>query len=244
MKFYHFQQIESTNDFAKELIKNESELVVTADYQSNGKGRSQRMWHGDYGQNVYFSYAINHEVIPNRSNYLIYQIAGSLAAYYTLSEIGGQEIFRLKYPNDVYAKVNEGLFRKICGVLVEHTFSGEVCKSTVIGIGLNVNQKVFSNEILEIATSLSLIGYNVEVKSVIDKLTEILKLQLEKNDEQIIDDWLKKLNLSGKKVLIVGEDGYWNVLGINNDGRLVLENRESGITKKIDDGNSVRYIID
>jgi biotin-(acetyl-CoA carboxylase) ligase len=89
-----------------------------------------------------------------------------------------------------------------------------------------------------------LIGYNVEVKSVIDKLTENLKLQLGKNDEQIIDDWLKKLNLSGKKVLIVGEDGYWNVLGINNDGRLVLENRESGITKKIDDGNSVRYIID
>lgn len=241
MKQYHFPQIESTNDFAKELLKTEDEVVVTADFQTKGRGRSQRNWEGDYGANIYFSYGLSHSDENPAKSYLHYQISGCLATLELLKTVTKKDMFILKYPNDVYASVQERVNRKISGILIEHTFLGDKCTNTVIGIGINVNQTIFTNQIMEIATSLKLLGFEFEIQDLVDKLIEILKNYISMDDDELFELWKKELNIEGKDIIILSEANKWKVQSLERDGRLLLQDMESDNTRKIDDGQSIRY---
>ncbi|MCX6146985.1 MAG: biotin--[acetyl-CoA-carboxylase] ligase [Candidatus Kapabacteria bacterium] len=243
MKQYHFPQIDSTNDFAKELLKTESEIIVTADYQTKGKGRSNRTWAGDYGNNIYYSYGLRHDVVPVLDNIIIYQIIGCLAVKSLLIEQTQNDIFKLKYPNDIMALDNSRFYKKIAGVLAEHSFLGNDCISSIIGIGVNVNQAIFNNEIFNNATSLKLLGYDKNVNELIEKLTLQIQFWLKKDSVTIFNIWKNELNLVGKIVELTSSNDKWQVDSILNDGRLLAINCNSGEQRKIDNGDSVRYKI-
>lgn len=245
MKQYHFPQIDSTNDFAKELLKTEKEVIVTADFQTKGRGRSSRVWLGDYGNNIYFSYGINHNYIPVLDNIILYQIVGCLAVKSLLVVETKMDIFKLKYPNDVLAIDKTKNFKKISGILAEHSFSGNECTSTIIGIGINVNQKTFmTNELQNNATSLNLLGFDCKIENLIDKLTDQLKYWLNKDSKSIFNVWKEELNIIGKIVKIVGSEDNWQIDSILDDGRLLAINISTKEQKKIDNGDSVRYKFD
>mgnify|MGYP000487917768 CR=1 FL=1 len=244
MKQYHFPQIESTNDFAKELLKSEQEVVVTADFQTKGRGRSQRNWEGDYGANIYFSYGLCHTEEKPAKSYLHYQISGCLATLELLKTVTKKNMFILKYPNDIYAKVQERVNRKISGILIEHTFLGDKCTNTVIGIGINVNQTIFTNQIVEIATSLKILGFDFEIQYLIDQLEIIIKKYISMGDDTLFELWRNELNIEGKDIIILSEANKWKVQSLQRDGRLLIQNLESDITRKIDDGQSIRYNLD
>ena len=99
---------------------------------------------------------------------------------------------KIKWPNDIL--VND---KKLCGILIENTLSGDTIHCSVVGIGLNVNQEVFGNE-AGTATSLKIIsGKEVELKELIEKLCsclEIRYLQLRSGKIDILDSaYLKSL---------------------------------------------------
>ncbi len=241
MKHYHFEEIDSTNDAAKSLIKNEKLIAVTANYQIKGKGRNSNRWLGDKSANLYLSFGIKHEFQVDLKRIIAFQGMGCLAVKLALNIVCKDDIFRLKYPNDVYAK-HSGNYKKICGVLVEHGFIGSFCDYSIIGIGLNINQMVFPDIPNINPVSLAMLGYKIEIKEITEKVIEELNFLNTLNDDQLFDAWVKELNIIGKNIKVLGEDKDYKAVEIFEDGRLKVINDTS--ERIIDNGDSVRYSLE
>ena len=141
--YLHFDEIDSTNHYlmnSYQLLDNFT--FVSTDYQSKGKGRNDRVWESIKGLNLMFSILIKDSKLINEFNALSLMSAVEVAQ---VLESYGIDNVSIKWPNDVL--VND---KKICGILLE----GQLPEYVVIGIGLNVNQKEFPDNLRRPATSL------------------------------------------------------------------------------------------
>lgn len=124
--------------------------VVVAEYQSAGRGRQGRTWTAKKGQNLMFSVVFRPRTEAERLGLLV--VAASVAVAETIDEVVAPHTTALKWPNDVLL---EG--RKTCGMLLESSIPGpEEVSVVVLGVGLNVNQTAFPDELTDTATSLRL----------------------------------------------------------------------------------------
>ncbi len=121
-------------------------LVVTADYQSEGRGKPGRTWLSPSGKNLLFSILLRPEIPVNQAPILT-QIACRSVAEAIRKICGITPEF--KRPNDLL--VNG---KKICGILTEALSSPSRLNAVVVGVGLNVNSS--AEELLPTATSLML----------------------------------------------------------------------------------------
>ena len=140
-----FESIDSTNEECRRRISDIDNLsVVAALSQTSGRGQRGNVWLSEPGQNLTFSIVLKFPVNV---------MAGELEpmhAYdqFVLSEIAALSVVdmlaehdiqaKIKWPNDIY--VGD---RKICGMLIENSLRGEWLQHSIIGIGLNVNQRNF-----------------------------------------------------------------------------------------------------
>lgn len=147
----YFDELSSTNDYAKKH-KNELEsgTIVITDFQKSGRGQYSRIWNSDPCKNLTFSVLIRN---PRSTHLHSVTLLSALACLDTIVEVTSERV-SLKWPNDII--VNE---KKVCGILVESTFTGKTPDAVIIGIGLNVNQVSF-DESAHQATSLALIAAN------------------------------------------------------------------------------------
>ena len=130
--------VDSTNDEAKRRISELDNLsVVSALSQTKGRGQRGNSWQSEEGKNILMSIVLKHdsEAVQAYDQFVISQIA-SLAV---VDLLGAYEVeAKIKWPNDIY--VGE---KKICGILIEHSVCGKWLSSSIIGIGLNINQRNF-----------------------------------------------------------------------------------------------------
>lgn len=243
-KRFHFNIISSTSDYAKELIEEHKFVVVTADYQTAGRGRNKNVWEGNHGENVYFSMGMKYASLQLIDEVAYLQGLGCLGVKQTLECIATTTTFRLKYPNDVYARCSDGMFRKISGVLIEHIFFGDLCEGSIIGIGINVNQSEFPGELRRKATSLKNIGVNTSVDYVVELLEKHLTALLELPKNQVFQLWKDGLDIYNKSIEIIGKEGVWKAEGFDNIGRLVVVNQTMGEKIILDNGDSIRYAFE
>jgi BirA family biotin operon repressor/biotin-[acetyl-CoA-carboxylase] ligase len=243
IKRYHFKEISSTQDFAKELLETEGLVVVSADFQTAGRGRNSKTWVGSYGDNIYCTFGIKHEnENPSFERIVLFQALGGLCAYSALKDITSHKLnFRLKYPNDVMYIDDSGKHYKICGILAEHCFQGEICSDTVIGIGVNVNQTQFEGVTTNDPISLKLLGYDVNPE-------ELLQLMIMKfieftsmNDEVLFNFWRKELDFIGKIATLRSNGEQYEIQELLNDGRIKAKSLTDGSPLLIDNGDSIRY---
>ena len=129
------EQTSSTNDDAKESLKNSSHLLSAhfAEQQSAGRGRNSRKWISPFGQNIYLSLAW-------QSNLSFADIEGlSLAIGVEIAESlknNTDEVIEIKWPNDLLIDQ-----KKLGGVLIETSSGKKDNLEIVIGIGINVFMK-------------------------------------------------------------------------------------------------------
>lgn len=147
-----YDTIDSTNLEAKRMADSELEPhesgVFVSDEQTLGRGRRGRKWESVKGEGAYTSILIRPD-IPPASAAMLTLLAG-YAVCKTLSETYGLDA-RIKWPNDI---VVNG--RKISGILTEMSSEIRSLHYVVVGVGINVNQKDFGDELNAIATSLEL----------------------------------------------------------------------------------------
>jgi len=132
-------EVESTNTYLKKKVKNTSVLApycVSASIQNVGRGQRGNVWYSEPFTNVIASFLVSK---PST----VYELkklnnAATLAVVSCLNAFGITQV-KVKWPNDVF--VNE---KKIAGVLIENVLAAGTVKSSVVGIGLNVNQKNFN----------------------------------------------------------------------------------------------------
>lgn len=143
-----FDSVTSTNDLVREMaVAGASEgTAVLAREQTAGRGRQGRSWSSPSGEGLYLSVVLRPKVEPARSP--VITLAAAVAVAEALS-IDFNVAADIKWPNDVHARG-----RKICGVLVESAIEGNQLQYAVMGIGVNLAQREFPDEIKESATSL------------------------------------------------------------------------------------------
>ncbi len=152
---FHFPRITSTNDYAKTLLAEHDCVAITADGQTAGRGRHNRVWTGGQYANVYCSFGVRHRTAPTLDTLFALQGLGCLSTLYALRQVAPEHPFFLKYPNDVYTSIGT-MKKKIGGILIENEFIGATCTMSIIGIGVNVLQRDFPEELQSKATSLTL----------------------------------------------------------------------------------------
>ncbi len=141
--------VDSTNRYAKLESKNYQGLLVVADEQQAGRGRLGRVWQSPKGEGLWFSLMLKPD-LPSHAAAMLTQIA-ALAMHRAMLEVTALST-QIKWPNDI---LYEG--KKLCGILTEMTSEISALESVIIGIGVNVNQLAFPEELADIATSLGLV---------------------------------------------------------------------------------------
>jgi biotin-(acetyl-CoA carboxylase) ligase len=262
---YHFSELASTNDTAKEFLHNatiDAPFAVTASLQTRGRGRNGKSWLGAAHENVYCSIGIRHTTTfshttahnHDTTDLIVYQARGTLAALRTIRDCYAENMSSspwdaiLKYPNDVYGvqRTAHGMTirRKLSGVLVEHEFIGSDCISSVIGIGINVRQTIFHDDVVAKASSMLAFGVDVAVESVVERLIVYSESYLEASTDAVFNEWRHELGIEGATVRIVGEGavnaaGEWYIIALQYDGRLLAQHTTTGELRTIDNGDSI-----
>lgn len=147
--FYFYEEIDSTqNEIFRRIKKGQiiNGSVIMADIQTAGKGTHGRIWHTDEKGNIAFSFYIQTNCEIERLDGLTIDIAKILV-----------DMFREKYKINIQIKEPNDLMinnKKIGGILTQGKINGKYIKYLVIGIGININKKYFTNDIKDIATSI------------------------------------------------------------------------------------------
>ena len=210
MKRIHLEEIDSTNTYAKGLREAGEDLVITAKKQTGGRGTKGRSFVSEEG-GVYLTLLRFYKNFPAKDAFKI--MSGvAVAVCETLRFYHFNPV--IKWSNDVY--VNG---RKICGVLIENTLSGNCIASSIVGVGLNVNN-LLQGELAEIATSMSgETGKNFSVEEVTERLIEeLLK-------ERMIEEYRTYLGFIGEQVTLIlaNECVPATLLSVSDTGELIVE---------------------
>jgi BirA family biotin operon repressor/biotin-[acetyl-CoA-carboxylase] ligase len=175
MHYRFYPEIDSTNEEAKRLYYahhlSAFPLTIVADKQTQGKGRLGKTWHSDQTEGLYLSFLTK----PEEFSY------ENVASYvYQTAIIIGHIIYRqttitptIKRPNDIFLNG-----KKVCGILMETV--GNKPEYVIIGIGININQTQFPEELQEIATSLKLetgkdYSKNTFIREISKELSHVFK---------------------------------------------------------------------
>ena len=150
LKLIKLDAIDSTNDYLKALHRKvvlEDEVIVVAHHQTRGRGQATSKWYAEAGKSLAFSVFKRVLGLEAKWQFAI-NWAVSLGVKSGLEHCGMKEI-TIKWPNDI---LTGG--RKLCGILIENQWHGSKMTSSVIGVGINVNNLNFPN--LPKATSMAM----------------------------------------------------------------------------------------
>ena len=132
---YHFlEETTSTNDEARDAKYRHGD-IVWAERQTAGRGQRGHKWSSAEGLNLTFSLVLEPRFLPVGEQFLLSE-AVTLALTDTFAAYGIDT--RIKWTNDIYAGD-----KKLVGILIEHSYSGQTLARTIVGIGINVNQTEF-----------------------------------------------------------------------------------------------------
>ena len=166
----HLSLVDSTNNYAANLLKSgkaKSGTVILADEQTNGRGQRGETWQSEPGMNLQFSIIwIPENLSISNQKYLNFAVSLGLIRFLEKKGIEA----KIKWPNDILVKN-----KKICGVLIENQIQGIRIASSIIGIGLNVNQVNF--EKFSATSVRNELNQNHPTQEVLDGLIFILNTE-------------------------------------------------------------------
>ena len=227
MKVIKLDAIDSTNEFLKDLIGKqlvENFTIVTAKNQTKGKGQRGSVWNSEIDKNLIMSVLIKY-FISDSTEIFNLNIAISLAVIRALEERKIPKV-SIKWPNDIMSDT-----KKIGGILIENSIKSDGTISSVVGLGLNVNQTYFQD--LPKASSLALIcDAFFDKEELLFSIIENMKLNILSWNEKSDLMWQKYMNNLFKKGIPMPFQNKENqnfmgiIQGVSSIGKLkiLLEN--------------------
>ncbi|MGY4383371.1 BirA family biotin operon repressor/biotin-[acetyl-CoA-carboxylase] ligase [Pedobacter sp. UYP24] len=196
--------------------------VIMADDQFAGRGQQGNSWLSKPGLNLTFSIYLRPNFLNVGAQFSL-NIAVSIGIRNALSTFIPHGI-SIKWPNDIY--FND---KKIGGVLIENTLLGSGIKSSIIGIGINVNQQSFEEDQLKRASSLSeILQQDVDLMELLNNIchaieVEYLKLRAGKADDHH-SNYLKNLYRFGKPSIYKQKELLFEgtITNVMQTGQLVM----------------------
>jgi BirA family biotin operon repressor/biotin-[acetyl-CoA-carboxylase] ligase len=228
-KLIHLASVGSTNLHASDLLSGKQisgPTVILADFQTEGKGQGSNLWESGPSLNLLFSVVIFPEKIKAKEQFYISKIAAI-----SIREMLSEHIphVRIKWPNDILVKK-----QKISGILIENTLKSDEISTSVIGIGINVNQSEFTVPATSLKNESGKESDRITLLKVfLDKFHYWFEILLSREFAQIDLEYFK--NLYGFQEWLrfswggVEFEAY--VEGVETDGYLVLKARDGKIFK-------------
>lgn len=226
-------EVDSTNAYAARLLsekKLKHGTVVIADRQTAGRGRFQRPWYSDGGLCMTAVLEMNrpHEEIGAVTLTTSVAVALSLTSLFDWP-------FEIKYPNDIM--LGGG---KVGGILAETRMMGKK-PVVLLGIGINVEQKLFPSELSEKAVSLVQLGMEADKEIVAMVILNMLEPMLDVFNEQgfakVRPYWIKMNCTLGKNVTIERPSGLAHGVAIDLDENGTLLVKTENGTERINSGD-------
>jgi BirA family biotin operon repressor/biotin-[acetyl-CoA-carboxylase] ligase len=222
---------DSTNAYLKQIAKSENLpdfTVVHTDHQTAGRGQRGTKWDTEAGKNLTFSVLKLWKSFPALRHFML-NACISISIYNSLQALEIPRLY-LKWPNDILSGT-----QKLCGILVENQVRGKFISSSVIGIGLNLNQMHFPN--LPGATSLkSLTGRDYDRDKVLFSVLQRLESDLASVDFSASSTTLEEYeahlylkNLSAKFRRPDGTSFEGKIQGVSPEGQLQIEMTDSSL---------------
>jgi BirA family biotin operon repressor/biotin-[acetyl-CoA-carboxylase] ligase len=233
-KIYHYDNVPSTNEVAKEIAKKGSEekIVVLSETQTSGKGRLGRSWISPKG-GLWLSIVMRPRISLKEALKLTFITSSAVAK--TIQQMFGLKT-EVKWPNDVLVKG-----RKICGILTETSTRESTVEFVVIGVGINANidLKFFPSSLRGSVTSLKHeLGYAVRRKALTNNLLQNFEHRYKRLQQgrwiALLQEWKGMAAFLGEQVKVTSFDGVivgeaWDV---DEDGGLIIR-LEDGVLKKV-----------
>lgn len=222
-KHFHFESIDSTHLYAKTYLKNlDDGLVITADYQTIGKGRRNRVWLSPIGKSLLSTIVLKRGIKANNSGLITLITALSVSQLLDNYKVNSS----IRWPNDVM--VNG---QKIAGILAEAVVENDKVSSIILSLGLNLIQN--TEEMANIdrpATSLFIeSGIKKDSGEILmvylNKLFENLDIFFKTGFDTLAPLVRVRAELVGRKIkLKIGESSICcRVLDYANDGSIKIE---------------------
>jgi len=225
----HFESTGSTNEVALAWARDDAPhgAVVTAESQTQGRGRRGRAWSSPAGKGLYLSLILRPDLPPAHVPRLT--ILAALAVAHTVEKSSGV-VAETKWPNDVLIGG-----RKVAGVLCEAEWKDGKLSFAVVGIGLNVNFRTedLPERVLFPATSLLI---ETETTRLISEVKHILLAELETLYSRYVNgDWddlraeySRRCASTGRHVTVTNEGSQYSgvAAGIDEDGLLLVQTAE------------------
>lgn len=234
----YFNELPSTNLYAKQLVKSKvlEGTVVVAEVQTKGRGRKERTWFSPEG-GLWFSVILFPNIPPQRG--MILTMAASISIVQGIREVTGLNP-AIKWPNDVL--ING---RKVCGVLTELDAEMDRINYSVVGIGVNVNNKLNAGLHGKATTLFKENGSRVSrvklLRSILKNFDENYSKLMDDNYDFIRKSWISFSNIIDRKIRV--GDGHISmegvVTGVDEDGSLILKT-EMGIQRVL--SGNVEYL--
>ena len=235
-KVIHIDETDSTNRWLRENTPPlpAEEYVVTAEYQTAGKGCGSNSWESERGKNLTFSVLLHPTEIRAKWQFQISE-AVSVALCETLERLfsplspsdgspdSGEQEVTIKWPNDIY--VGD---RKICGILIENRLKGSTITDSIVGIGLNVNQREFLSDAPNPVSVYQLTGEETDREALLQAFLKELSKAMEMEPEALSQAYHRRLYRREGMHRFSDSQGEFEakVLNVLDDGRLVLLDAE------------------
>jgi len=203
--------VASTNDVARDMAASGAPegTCVVAREQTAGRGRQGRTWVSPPGEGLYLSVILRPAIRAAQSTVLT--LAAAVAVAETL-KLDFEVTADIKWPNDVMASG-----RKICGILVESAIERDRLQYAVTGIGVNVAQREFPDEVRAVATSLLIeTGRSLTPDDVLNPLLERLTRWYEiavTEPSTVLTRW-EELSSYARGCAVRVESSDWSIEGV------------------------------
>jgi len=227
MPVYYKPSVTSTNDVAKTAAQSEpGEAVFIAGQQTAGKGRKGRTWVSPKNAGLYMSFLVRPSIEPARVSGLTLMAAVALSdAIQAATGIHTQ----IKWPNDILIGG-----KKAVGILTESLLNMDGIDYIVCGMGINVAQKSFDDELKEKATSLTMHGKTNTTElaaAIIDAFLDALDIFTRDGLSPFMSAFRARSAISGRvSVISPGHRDTGDFAGFDDDGALLIES--GGQTKR------------
>ena len=166
MHHIHLAETTSTNAIARQELPlcPSPLLLVTTDYQTVGRGQRGNTWEAAPGKNLLFTLALHSTSVKASEQFILCELI-SVATCEALRLYTSD--IHIKWPNDIYYRDH-----KLCGILIEHDLEGSHLANTLIGVGLNVNQELFTSDAPNPISLCQVLGHSIDREPLLTTITD------------------------------------------------------------------------
>lgn len=227
------ESTKSTNTYAKKLpieSDNSTPVIVTTDNQTGGRGQRGNSWESEPGANLTFSLVLYPRWMAPARQFELSMLVSIGIIYALRPYTDTPQWLKIKWPNDIYFGD-----RKLAGILIENSLGKSCIERSIIGIGLNVNQKEFHSDAPNPVSLCEITGADVDRRELLDKVTESILDMVESYESDPEPD---ELSFLYNNLLWRNDEGFhkWErpdgtvfeamLSGVDTDGRLRLRDTD------------------